>query len=218
MAWRDLRMRIPEPLVTKPEIDPLQTALTAALASVGQVPQTMNVEAGKALARAGQTPASLYFVLSGEVRLIRHTPDGRVAVMQRVQRGPVAEASLDSRRYHCDVVCSRASRVLRLPLDAVRSVIETEPELRRLWTQRLTREVIRLRATVERLNLDTAAERIAHAITLDGSHFRLTMSSTRRQWAEELGLSHEALYRALRRMKNDGRLAEPEPGTFQLLR
>lgn len=170
------------------------------------------------MARAGYTPVWLYYVLSGEVRLIRHTPDGRVAVTQRVQRGPVAEASLDSRRYHCDIECARATRLLRLPIDAVRLAIDAEPDLRRLWTQRLTREVIRLRATVERLSLDTAADRIAHAITLDGSNFRLTLSGTRKQWAEELGLSHEALYRALRRLKDEGRLAEPVPGTLHLLR
>ncbi|WP_395707391.1 cyclic nucleotide-binding domain-containing protein [Casimicrobium huifangae] len=54
----------------------------------------LDAEADQTLARTGQTPAWLYYVLSGEVRLIRHTPDGRVAVMQRVQRGPVAEASI----------------------------------------------------------------------------------------------------------------------------
>jgi CRP-like cAMP-binding protein len=201
------------------EADPLLNALQAALARAQvPAPQRLQVAAGKTFARAGQAPAWLYYVLSGEVRLIRHTPDGRVAVMQRVQRGPVAEASLESRRYHCDVVSATATCALRLPIDTVREAIDAEPELRRLWMQRLTREVIRLRATVERLSLDTAVDRIAHAITLDGRDFCLTLRGTRRQWAEELGLSHEALYRALRRMKDAGRLAEPQPGRFQLMR
>lgn len=199
--------------LTDPLLDALQSALKRTPTS-----RPLDAEAGQTLARTGQTPAWLYYVQSGEVRLIRHTPDGRVAVMQRVQRGPVAEASIESRRYHCDIVCARATRVLRLPIDAVRTAIESEPELRRLWMKRLTREVIRLRATVERLSVDTAAERIAHAITLDGSDFCLTLRGTRRQWAEELALSHEALYRALRRMKDEGRIQEPQPGVFRLLR
>lgn len=201
------------------DTDPLLNALQAALARAQvSAPQRLQVATGTTLARAGQAPAWLYYVLSGEVRLIRYTPDGRVAVMQRVQRGPVAEASLESRRYHCDLVCATATCALLLPIDAVREAIDAEPELRQLWMQRLTRELIRLRATVERLSLDTAVDRIAHAITLDGRDFSLTLRGTRRQWAEELGLSHEALYRALRRMKDEGRLAEPQPGRFQLTR
>ncbi len=201
------------------EMDPLLEALQAALARA-QVPplRLLQAAAGKTLARTGQAPTWLYYVLSGEVRLIRHGPAGRVAVMQRVQRGPVAEASLESRRYHCDVVCTTSTRALQLPINAVREAIDAEPELRQLWMQRLTREVIRLRATVERLSLDTAVDRIAHAITLDGRDFCLILRGTRRQWAEELALSHEALYRALRRMKDEGRLVEPQPGRFQLMR
>lgn len=200
------------------DADPLLVALLHALDHArASAPRSRAVAEGTTLVRAGQVPTSLYYVRSGEVRLLRHTPAGRVAVMQRVHHGPVAEASLESRRYHCDMVCSRPTELLQLPIDAVRVAIDTEPAVQRLWMQHLTREVIRLRATVERLCLDTAAERIAHAITLDGRDYCLTLRGTRRQWADELAMSHEALYRALRRMKEDGKLMEPKPGVFQLL-
>ncbi|WP_395707389.1 hypothetical protein [Casimicrobium huifangae] len=57
--------------------------------------------------------------------------------------------------------------------------------------QRLTREVIRLRATVERLSLDTAVDLASLTPSpLDGRDFCLTLRGTRRRWAEELALSH----------------------------
>ena len=72
------------------------------------------------------------------------------------------------------------------------------------WLQRLTREVRTLRAQSERLRLNSAAERILHYIEAEGSDGAVTLHQTRRAWAGELGLSHEVLYRTLRRLREEG--------------
>jgi DNA-binding phage protein len=54
--------------------------------------------------------------------------------------------------------------------------------------------------------LHSATDRITHYIETEGSDGVVTLSQSRKSWAKDLGLTHEALYRALRRMQNEGRL------------
>ena len=68
----------------------------------------------------------------------------------------------------------------------------------------LSRELRRLRAQCERLSLNTAHERIIHFLETEGENGVLTLAQTKKQWAAELGLSHEALYRSLAQMEKSG--------------
>ncbi|MGA7986571.1 MAG: cyclic nucleotide-binding domain-containing protein, partial [Burkholderiales bacterium] len=68
----------------------------------------LEVEAGTVLFRLGERPALLYYVLEGEIALLRHSARGQAIVLQRARHGFLAEASLESRRYHCDGVARAA--------------------------------------------------------------------------------------------------------------
>lgn len=67
-----------------------------------------------------------------------------------------------------------------------------------------------LRARCERLTLHRAAERILHCIEVEGEQGRLRLLQTRRAWAAELGLTPEALYRALSSLRTAGRITLAE--------
>jgi hypothetical protein len=67
-----------------------------------------------------------------------------------------------------------------------------------------------LRSQCERLSLNSAAERIEHYIESEGKDGRLVLKRTRKAWAAELGLTHEALYRALAALQRSGRLSAAE--------
>jgi hypothetical protein len=54
--------------------------------------------------------------------------------------------------------------------------------------------------------LHAAADRIEHYIESEGQDGRLQLHATRKSWAAELGLTHEALYRALARLRRAGRI------------
>jgi len=62
------------------------------------------------------------------------------------------------------------------------------------------------RARCERLGLKSAAQRIVHYIESEGADGIVTLSKSRKAWATERGLTHEALYRTLRRLQADGTL------------
>ncbi|MEB0272987.1 Crp/Fnr family transcriptional regulator, partial [Pseudomonas sp. 5B4] len=50
----------------------------------------------------------------------------------------------------------------------------------------------------------SATDRITHYFESEGSDGAVTLSQSRKSCAKDLGLTHEALYRALRRIQNDG--------------
>ena len=153
----------------------------------------------------GDRPKDIFFVLSGEVRLIRRSKSGDEIVLQRAHRGFLAEASLDQSAYHCDAVAAETSRLLAIPRKAFVNALAT-PAFRDAWITHLARELRKARAHAERLSLKTARERIVHFIETEGESGAVTLNRPKKDWAAELGLTHEALYRALARMKKGGEL------------
>jgi CRP-like cAMP-binding protein len=162
---------------------------------------------GEVVFRAGARPARMFWVLEGEVRLLRRSRGGADIVLQRAYSGFVAEASLESPRYHCEALAAVDSRLLAFPIVAFRGALRDDPEFRAFWMARLAREVRLLRSQCERLALRGAAERIEHYIESEGENGRIELPRTRKAWAAELGLTHEALYRALADLRRSGRIS-----------
>jgi len=167
----------------------------------------LRARAGETLFRLGGRPRLMLFVVAGEVRLVRRTAGGADVVLQRARAGFVAEASLDSSRYHCDIEAVADSRLIGFPVEQFRESLARDAAFREFWMRRLAMEVRKLRAQCERLSLRGAAERIAHYVEAEGRDGRLELRQTRKSWAAELGLTHEALYRALASLQRDGRMS-----------
>jgi CRP/FNR family transcriptional regulator, dissimilatory nitrate respiration regulator len=165
---------------------------------------------GQVLFRAGTRPRRIFWVLHGEIRLLRRSRSGAEIVLQRAASGFVAEASLNSPVYHCDAVAAVSSKLLAFPVDRFRQALADDEKFREFWMRRLAREVHALRSQSERLALRSAAERIEHYIASEGHNGRLELARTRKAWAAELGLTHEALYRALASMQRAGSITAVE--------
>lgn len=161
---------------------------------------------GDVLFRIGDRVLSVLCVVSGEVRLVRRDLRGKEIVLQRSRGGFLAEASLNSPAYHCDVVVAGKGEILRFPAREFQKALDDNQTFRNAWLQHLAREVRRLRGQCERMNLRSATERILHYIDAEGSNGAISLSQSRKTWASELGLTHEALYRALSRLQTDGSL------------
>jgi CRP-like cAMP-binding protein len=145
----------------------------------------------------------MFWVQSGEARLCRTSLMGSEIVFQRARRGFLAEASYDQSAYHCDGVAVQNTRVLALRVEHFRAALATT-DLRDMWLRHLSQELRRVRAHSERLSLRTANDRIIHFIETEGSDGQIVLSQSKKSWASELGLTHEALYRSLRTMMDDG--------------
>lgn len=183
-----------------------QPALAALPAALRAAARVQPFAARQTLYRQGQRPRAVLCVLEGEIRLVRRSPRGDEIILQRARGGFVAEASLDASAYHCDVVAAAAGRLLRFPSAAFREALEHDAAFNRAWSGHLAQEIRRLRAQCERLGLNGAAARILHYLEAEGRDGAITLTQSRKAWAAELGLTHEVLYRTLRRLREDGTL------------
>lgn len=177
----------------------------------------LDVAAGKIVAHVGSRPRFMYFIRIGEIRLRRLSINGAEIVLQRGIHGFVAEASLASPAYHCDIVAVVDSMLLTFPIKPFAELLRTDASFAHYWMTSLAREVRSLRAQCERLALRTARERIQHYIESEGHGRVFELSQTRKAWAAELGLTHEALYRTLSAMVAEGTLVM-EAGEMLVLR
>lgn len=88
---------------------------------------TGRFEAGETVFRAGSAAHAVYFLQSGGVLMIRCGRAGEEAVAHDPRAGEfIADASLDSSRYHCDVVASRASELLRCSSKALKQLLNVD--------------------------------------------------------------------------------------------
>lgn len=170
------------------------------------VAKQQEANAGDTIFRVGDSVRHVYLVITGEARLIRLDRSGAQVILQRSRGGFIAEASLDSRTYHCDAMAAEPTTLLLFPATAFRQALDRVPKFCKAWQSQLAKEVRKLRAQCERLSLHSATDRITHYIEAEGTDGVVTLTQTRMAWAAELGLTHEALYRALRRMRDEGRL------------
>jgi CRP-like cAMP-binding protein len=163
---------------------------------------TLNI--GEAVFVQGSRPESVDFVQSGEIHLLRYTPGGGNILLHRSCGGFIAEASIDASNYHCDAIAVSVTTLLRFDREQFKAALDSSADFCKAWRLMLAHEIRRLRSHCERLALHTAQARIAHYIACEGQHGVLELSSTLKSWALELGLSHEALYRELSRLKAQG--------------
>lgn len=169
--------------------------------------QYVALRADETIVHAGQKVRHVFYVVSGEVRLVRRSRAGTEVVLQRCRQGFFSEASLTVSQYHCDVLVAEECGLLRFQVEPFRQALDENNLFRNQWMARITRELRKVRAQCERLSLHSAADRIVHYIESEGNEGVIELVQTRKSWALELGLTHEALYRTLKRLQDEGVLA-----------
>ncbi|MFM9938179.1 MAG: Crp/Fnr family transcriptional regulator [Hyphomicrobiaceae bacterium] len=167
--------------------------------------RTLELDVSEYVFRSQDRPAAMFFIASGAVKLVRRSMSGDAIVLQRNSGGFLAEASLDQPAYHCDAVVVSQSRMLAIPLISFRAALD-DAGFRQGWMSHLARELRRVRAQAERLGLRSAQERILHYIEVEGIGGSVVLDRSKKDWASELGISHEALYRTLARMERGGEI------------
>lgn len=164
---------------------------------------------GETLFRVGDPALGLVLVRQGSLELRRLSPEGRVLVLHRAGAGDTfAEASLFEPRHHCDAVAAAPSLVTVHPASSLRRAAERDPALAWRIAGHLSARLVAERARAERLALPRAADRILDAVAAlpaEAGGLR-RLGQTWKALAAELGLSHEAAYRALARLERAGLL------------
>ena len=143
------------------------------------------------------------------MRLARVDRSGREAVLQVAASGDTfAEASLFSSTYHCDAIATTDALVRLYPKGVLIKELERNPKAAQAFAAMLAHQVMTLRTRLEQRNIRSARDRVRHylAVNADPSGRAVRLSTTLKDIAAELGLSHEALYRTLAEMSADGEI------------
>lgn len=170
---------------------------------------------GQILFDQGARPTKLYYVSAGEVVLERTGIQGQIVVLQRVRRGFVAEASMQSQRYHCSGRATLAGQVIALPMAPLKASLLADNAFAMRWLAMLNDEVRRLRAQTERLALKGVEARLLHLLETEGQQGVLDIGSGLKSVAAQLCVTHEALYRSVAKLEQAGTIARA-PGQLML--
>jgi CRP-like cAMP-binding protein len=173
---------------------------------------------GEAVFRKGDPVTAVYLVLHGEVRVYRVARDGSEVALQCARRGDFfAEAAIDATRYRCDAIAMRPTTVEAFAVDAMRKLLAADPLFCAAWAALLARQLHSARTRLERVALRSADARVLHYLQTEGKGPRceVVITGTLKDVAQELGLTHEALYRTLARLARD-RVLGREDGRLYL--
>jgi CRP-like cAMP-binding protein len=187
------------------------------LAAILRAGRGRTLGAGETLFRQGDPADQLFLVETGRLRLLRHLADGSVVVTHVASAGEMlAEAALFAEHYHCDAVADAEARVMGLARAELLARFRADPDLCIDFTRVLARQVQTLRWRLELRNVRPATERLLVWLKAasDGGVVRCD-----RPWKElavELGLTHEALYRALGTLERRG-VIRRDGGSVHLL-
>lgn len=163
--------------------------------------EAVDLPRGTCLFNAGDPPERMYFVVSGEVVLERPGLQGSAVILQRTRRGFVSEASVQSSKYHCHGHVVANSRLIHLPVRAVRHALDHDPHFAGRWIGMLNKEVKRLRLQCERMALTRVQDRLVHLLETEGHQGQFPLGAGIKSMAAELGVTHEALYRCIAAME-----------------
>src|SRR4249919_2974423 len=157
--------------------------------------------AGQFLFHRDDPIEAIFWIDRGVVHLQRFSSDGTAAVMQRAIAGSLlAEASVFSRQYHCDAVALDAVTARRIAMSEVHRAMRDTPEFTAALAAHLAQEVMRLRSRSEIMALKTVAARLDSWLAFHDH--QLPPRGKRVEFAREIGVSPEALYRELARRRD----------------
>ena len=173
-------------------------------------------EKGDYLFHQGEKPEYMFFIVSGEAVLARMSSHGEPTTLQRCKGGFLSEASLLTDAYHCDAIVTNSGQAITLPIKSLRDAL-TDSKFSMKWVQLLSKEIMRLRTQSERLGLKDIRSKLIHLIETEGKQGVLTLQSDFKSMASEIGVTHEALYRAIASLEKEG-LLRKQSNSLELLK
>lgn len=166
----------------------------------------------------GERPSWMFYVVCGELALVRHGAGGETVFLQRQRSGFLAEASLVSDRYHCNALALEPTDVIKIPNRALKDSIAQDGAFAVRWITMLSAEVRRLRLQNERLSLSSVGDRLIHLVETEGALGVFGVQGSYKLLAQELGVTHEALYRCLAKLEKQGVLVREQKAIRLLAR
>ena len=158
------------------------------------------------LFRQGDPATAVFLILRGRLRMIRHLASGDRITIHTGRRGELfAEGSLFSDVYQCDAIAAEPTRVRACDKAEMLAAIGDSPSTMLALLEQVTHSLHHARAMRELRNIRSADDRVLHHLHLSASKDgAVVFDRPLLEVAEDLGLTHEAYYRALAALARGG--------------
>ncbi len=181
--------------------------------AVAQV-RRLNFSAGETILLEGEPCQGLYFVIEGQVRLIRGAKEGREHVVRVLGPGATFNdaALFDGGPNSEGAIAAEASTVGMIPKSSMLSLVERYPEIARAALKVLSARQRSLGAIMEDLALRDVTTRVARLLLgCLGKHEHIVEHApnacariTHQEIAAMVGSVREVVQRALKELERDG--------------
>ena len=172
--------------------------------------QRRSLTRGEILFDEGSTVESVFFIEKGSVRIVVEPRKGKRMVLYRARENEaVAEEHLVLDKYTYQAVADEITIVQFLPKQAILDDIRLSPEIAQRFIMCLSLRYYQLRINFERLGIRSAKDRVLHLLqTLSlQTQGPLDMGGRIKSFSDDLNLTHEATYRALKELEQEGSIS-----------
>lgn len=176
--------------------------------SINSSIRTVKLKKNEYLFRNGSSVESLFYIIEGEIKATRYHIDGTESIMMRARDGEFfAESGIATQQYVCDAVASRSTRLVIIPITEVRDLLSNSADFSIFFTMNMAKMLRRQCSRYERLRLNKARDRVLHYLLCESDHENsVYINSTIGDWATDMGLEPETLYRTLKELETERKI------------
>ena len=165
------------------------------------------LKTGEELFKEGNDVDFFYFCETGCIRLEVYPESSRPLVLYRARDGEAfAEEHLMLDQYSYSAIADLKTTVTMAPKALMRNYIQRNPGVASLYVQCVIRRYYNLRVNFERLGIKSAKGRVMHLLrTMSKQHgIAIDLTGKVKSLSSDLNLTHEAAYRALKELEDEG--------------
>ncbi len=179
-----------------------------------------DLEEREAIFHKGEAAQAMFWLESGQIRLLHYTADGQTVNHYRVQAGEsFAEVALFIASYDCTAIAESASRIAILPKYLLLQAMRQSSDLAELLMAQLAWRLHQAKILLELRSIRSARDRMLQylLISMQPEQSLIKLDQPLRRIAEDLALTPEAISRALAQLENEGVIAR-QKRSIQVLR
>lgn len=172
---------------------------------IGKIAISKTYNTGDYLFHAGDISNKLFIIHKGHIKISRYNIDGDEQIIRILGPGDfIGEKSFLSHGTLDNYAISlEKTEVCEIDSKAFKDKISLKPEILFKIMEELSKRLYHAEDKIENMNLLTVEKRVAKAI-LDFKLKQIVLPISKREWANELGMSSEALSRTLKIFKDQG--------------
>lgn len=193
----------------------------ADLARVMEAGSVQTFSRGRVLWRADTTSQGLYFVVRGEIRVVRARRGRQHLVHTSGPGSTMGEAALfGRRRYPATAIVSKDATCFVVPSEAATRLLSECPSFSRFLLERAAQRVEKLVKRLEAQTLGAVRSRVAASllgIISEAGSSTVELPTPQAEWAEDLGTVREVLSRELKALCDQGLVRRVDRGRLRVL-